>query len=170
MFVFHSAINKGFIWWNIGDHPAKNVPNQATAILLLHSDSFLPSLGFSGPVIKRKSCLQNSGTGLTDGLYLWGFVSSLRGFLSTTWVILENGSVFCKANFCTGGWVWEGGHSTGTGNVAQSTFSGLLDMGKGCVKPWRRQSWRWPQPEKVLQPRMFSPEAALVCWGGSWTF
>lgn len=54
----------------------KNVPNQARAILLLHSGSFLPSLGFSGPVIK--SSLQNLGTGLADRQYL-EFCQQLEG-------------------------------------------------------------------------------------------
>jgi len=35
----------------------KKVPNQAIAILLLHSSSFLPSLCFPGPVIKKEKLL-----------------------------------------------------------------------------------------------------------------
>lgn len=109
----------------------KRVPNQAIAILFLHSGSFLPFPGFSGPVIKRKSCLQNSGNGLADRLYLWGFVSSSRGFLSTTWVILGNWPALCKADFCRGGGVWEWLGGIKSESVLQSIFSDLLqDMGK----------------------------------------
>lgn len=66
---------------------------------------FLPSSWFLRACNKKgKVACKTQGT---DRLDLWSFVSSLRGYLSTTWVILENWSALCKANFCKGGRVWE---------------------------------------------------------------
>lgn len=128
-----------------------NVPNQVTA-LVLHQDGF-SFLSVSGPVIK--SCLQNSGTGNADRLGLGfcqqpqeTFVNSLSHFRGELVCSLKDG---CENSSAAEGL---------TGDVAQSTFSGLLEMGKGWVRGWEGgHSWG-------LWPWMFSPGPALPAWGG----
>lgn len=115
---------------------------------------FFPNLGFSGLVIKRKSCLQSWENCNTDRLHLWGFVSSLRGFLSVSWVIPQNCSALWKANVCKGGWVWEwrGGIKPDWA-VLVSTAGASSGHGKRTCCSMRR----WLQSHGHV---------CSICWGG----